>query len=71
MTSRTPTVPPAARNPHDSKDVDNEPGKTAAKKAGEDAKVSGHDARQRNLKEQGHQGNIAQNTRNQGYQQGR
>ena len=37
----------------------------------ESAKVTSQDPRERNLKQQGRQGNIAQNTRNQGYQQDR
>lgn len=62
MTTRMPPVPPANRNPHDA---------AVHKDDDEDSKVSGHDKHQRNLKEQGHQGNIAQNTRNPGYQQDR
>lgn len=62
MATRTPPVPPASRNPHDS---------AVHKDDAEDAKVSGHDARERNLKEQGRQGNISQNTHHQGYQQDR
>lgn len=64
MTKRRSTVPPsrAKRSPQVMK---------RAEDRAETAKVAGHDPRDRNLKEQGHQGNIAQNTRNQGYQQDR
>jgi hypothetical protein len=59
-----PPVPPANRSDKGPKDK-NLPDHDA------DAKVSGHDARDRNLKQQGRQGNISQNTTNQGYQQDR
>jgi hypothetical protein len=62
MTKRTPPVPPAGRS-------NKGPGSDHADLG--DAKVRGEDDRTRNLKEQGRQGNIAQNTRNQGYQQDR
>lgn len=62
MATRMPPVPPANRTPHHG---------DASKDQAEEAKVTGHDKHDRNLKEQGHQGNIAQNTRNQGYQQDR
>ena len=62
MTKRAPPVPPASRSPKG-------PGDTHADIT--DDKVRGEDDRTRNLKEQGRQGNIAQNTHNQGYQQDR
>ncbi len=58
MATRMPPVPPANHNAHDA---------AVHKDDAEEAKVTGHDKTQRNLKEQGHQGNIAQNTRNQGF----
>ena len=68
MTKTTPQAPPAGRNPHENKDHrPHEAEKTAA----ENAKVSGHDKHLDNVKEQGDQANIAQNTRNPGHQQNR
>jgi hypothetical protein len=58
MTTHTPRVPPAARNSHENR--------AKPQDDAENAKVSGHDERQRNLKEEGRQGNITQNTINQG-----
>jgi hypothetical protein len=57
--SKLPPVPPEQRSP---------------KGPGSDPEVSKDDdtsARNRNLREQGRQGNIYQNTHNQGYQQDR
>lgn len=61
MSKQMPPIPPASRS-----------------KKGPDLEVSAKDAEVRgrkpvpqNLKEQGHQGNIAQNTHHQGYQQDR
>jgi hypothetical protein len=63
MTQKMPPVPPANRSP---------------KGPGSDPEVSADTSpdkkmadRQRNLEEQGRQGNIKQNTTNQGYQQDR
>jgi len=64
MTKRTPPIPPASRSPK------GPPRQTASDDA-EEAHVSETDKRLRNLEQQGHQANIAQNTRNQGYQQDR
>jgi hypothetical protein len=64
MTKKTPPIPPAGRSPKGPTtrpDADN----------GENAQVTETDKRMRNLEQQGHQANIAQNTRNQGYQQDR
>jgi hypothetical protein len=58
--SKVPPVPPASRSP---KGPGSDPGIGRA-----DAKP---DDRHRNLAEQGRQGNIKQNTTNQGYQQDR
>lgn len=63
MTNRLPPVPPANR----SKFAPN----AEVKDDKVEANVTEHDARKRNLKEQGRQGNIAQNTTNQGLQQDR
>lgn len=66
MTKRTPPIPPAGRSrkgPHDQQQ--------AGRESAEKADVSETDERVRNLEQQGRQGNIAQNTRNQGYQQDR
>ena len=63
MTTRMPPTPPQGRSPQDKGAVQ--------KDDDENAKVTGHDKHQRNLKEQGHQGNIAQNTHNQGNPQSR
>ena len=57
MTHPTAHIPPAGRSPHE---------KDQPKDDAENAKVSGHDERQRNLKEEGRQANITQNTINQG-----
>ncbi|MHB1207732.1 MAG: hypothetical protein ACYCZX_19365 [Rhodospirillaceae bacterium] len=58
MTQPTAHIPPAGRNPRENKGQ--------PKDDAENAKVTGHDERQRNLKEEGRQGNITQNTTNQG-----
>ena len=58
--SKLPPVPPASRSP---KGSGSDPSADVA-----DVKL---DNRDRNLAEQGRQGNIAVNTRNQGYQQDR
>ncbi len=60
MTKKPPPVPPANRSPKG-------PG-GAAKTPVDDSK---HRAKPENLREQGAQGNISQNTTNQGYQQDR
>ena len=60
--SKAPPVPPAGRS-------DKGPG-TAGDHPGDPATTQ-HHPEKRNLKEQGRQGNIRQNTHNQGYQQDR
>jgi hypothetical protein len=62
MTAKTPPVPP-----------ENQPkkGPAAARGADRAPKDETIDAGERNLEEQGRQGNIHQNTHNQGYQQDR
>jgi len=63
MPNRPPHAPPAGRN-------DKEPGTSGevpsapAAKATDNAKVTGHDARLQNVKEQGDRANIQQNTTN-------
>lgn len=64
MTKRTPPIPPAGRSPKG-------PKRDVTANEAEDAHVSETDKRMRNLEQQGHQANIVQNTRNQGYQQDR
>jgi hypothetical protein len=64
MTKRTPPVPPAGRSRKG-------PQQHAQNDSAESAQVTETDKRLRNLEQQGHQANIAQNTRNQGYQQDR
>jgi len=60
MTTKAPPVPPANRSPKGPGGSTESPRDT-----------SKHNPARENLKEQGHQGNIAQNTTNQGYQQDR
>jgi hypothetical protein len=62
MTNKPPPVPPANRSPKGTGGSHETPVDTAPDK---------HVDRQRNLAEQGRQGNIKQNTTNQGYQQDR
>jgi hypothetical protein len=62
MTSRLPPVPPASRSPKG-------PGDQAAPPTSSDPKRG--DEVPANLKEQGRQGNIKQNTTHQGHQQDR
>lgn len=62
MAQRLPPVPPANRSPKG-------PGGPAKGAVQTDADIP--DPRQRNLAEQGRQGNIKQNTTNQGHQQDR
>ncbi len=64
MAKRAPPIPPASRSRKG-------PQKVAAHDEAEDAHVTETDKRMRNLEQQGHQANITQNTRNQGYQQDR
>lgn len=64
MTKRTQPIPPAGRSSKG-------PQQSGARDDDENAHVSETDKRMRNLEQQGHQANIAQNTRNQGYQQDR
>ena len=59
-----PPVPPAGRS-------DKGPGATAEGEAHSDLATNAGESRQRNIDKQGRQGNIAANTRNQGYQQDR
>jgi hypothetical protein len=62
MTSCLPPVPPASRSPKGPGDQAEAPTSTDRKRA---------DQAPEDLKEQGRQGNIRQNTTNQGYQQDR
>ena len=62
MSQRLPPVPPANRSTKG-------PGGPAGGQARKDEPIP--DQRQRNLAEQGRQGNIKQNTTNQGHQQDR
>jgi len=62
MANHTPQAPPAGRNPHDAK-THKDHKRDTSENTTEDAKVSAHDPRLRNQKEQGDQANIAQNTR--------
>jgi hypothetical protein len=59
MTQKPPPVPPANRSPKGPGDAKEAPTKSGLK------------PERKNLEEQGRQGNIAQNTTNQGYQQDR
>jgi hypothetical protein len=61
MTAKPPPVPPANQSPKGTGDAKTAPVETGARP----------DDRNRNLEEQGRQGNIKQNTTNQGYQQDR
>jgi hypothetical protein len=62
MPSLLPPVPPASRSPKGPGDQAEPPPSTAKERADQPAE---------NLTEQGRQGNIKQNTTNQGYQQSR
>jgi hypothetical protein len=62
MTSRPPPVPPASRSPKGPGNQAHPPTSTDEERA---------DQAPENLKEQDRQGNIKQNTTNQGYQQAR
>ena len=64
MTKHTPPVPPAARSTKG-------PGDHASPETRADAELKGNRPVPDNLKEQDRQGNIKQNTTNQGYQQDR
>ena len=59
-----PPVPPAGR-------TDKGPGPAADMEHGSDLQSDAAESRHRNIDKQGRQGNIAVNTRNQGYQQDR
>lgn len=59
-----PPVPPAGR-------PDKGPGGMADGEKGSDLQSDAAESRRRNIDKQGRQGNIAVNTRNQGYQQDR
>ena len=61
--SKAPPVPPAGRSRKGA-------GPSSAEKTGDLAPTQ-HHPEKRNLDEQGRQGNVRQNTRNQGYQQDR
>jgi hypothetical protein len=63
MAKHTPPIPPAGRSPKAQ-------GQGMEDQA-EKSHVTETDKRLRNQEQQGHQANIAQNTRNQGYQQDR
>jgi hypothetical protein len=60
MPSKPPPVPPASRGPHEPADAREAPKDTTKRQKPRE-----------NLHDQGRQGNIAQNTTNQGYQQDR
>jgi hypothetical protein len=62
MTNRPPPVPPASRSPKGPGDQSTPPSSTDSKRG---------DRPPDNLKEQDRQGDIKQNTTNQGYQQDR
>lgn len=62
MPSHQPPVPPDQRPRH---------GESAGKEPVHEKPPKGYRPEDRNLKEQGRQGNIAENTRNQGYQEDR
>lgn len=62
MTNRPPPVPPASRSPKGPDNQAEPPRSTDGERA---------DQAPENLKEQDRQGNIKQNTTNQGYQQAR
>ena len=62
MANHGPHVPPAGRNPHDNK-THKAHKQDTPENAAENAKVSEHDLRLRNQKEQGDHANIEQNTR--------
>jgi len=62
--SKAPPVPPAGRS-------DKGPGPTAHGDKSGDLAATQHHPEKRNTAEQGRQGNIRQNTHNQGYQQER
>jgi len=59
-----PPVPPAGR-------TNKGPGAAAADEQASDLQSDAAESRRRNIDKQGRQGNIAVNTRNQGYQQDR
>ena len=60
MTTKPPPIPPSNRSPKEHGQARPRPTETGRRKGGAP-----------NLKEQGRQGNVAQNTTNQGYQQDR
>ena len=62
MTAHPPPVPPEQQTPH---------GGTAAPETDQGKAAERRNARERNLAEQGRQGNLKQNTDNQGQQQDR
>jgi hypothetical protein len=62
MSAHPPPVPPEQKNPRGGSTA---PEKPSGKQADRDNRL------QRNLSEQGRQGNVKQNTTNQGYQQDR
>jgi hypothetical protein len=64
--ARLPPVPPASRSPQGG-------GKSSSPKGDVSAEVAEQntESKNRNLTEQGRQGNLNQNTHNQGYQQDR
>jgi hypothetical protein len=64
--SKTPPVPPDNRSPKGPGDPE-----ARSPEARPPADEAVRDDRDRNLEQQGRQGNIRQNTRNQGYQQDR
>jgi hypothetical protein len=62
MSAHPPPIPPEQKNPRGGSVA---PERTSGKQADHDNRL------QRNLSEQGRQGNVKQNTTNQGYQQDR
>jgi hypothetical protein len=63
--SKKPPVPPASRSPKGRRSSQADPSSDSNDNAAKPEKAP------KNLREQGQSGNIAQNTRNQGYQQDR
>lgn len=64
MSKHQPSVPPASRTP-------NGPGGADSARDDDSGATAKEQNRQRNLAQQGRQGNIRQNTTHQGYQQDR
>jgi hypothetical protein len=69
MPSRIPPVPPSNTRDQDTQGRAEAAARTD--KVATEAKVRGHDPRERNTDQQGRQANIKQNTTNQGHQRDR